>query len=110
MSPTLPILILSARDAEIDIVSGLRVGADDYLTKDASLPHLAARIGALLRRAELASTPSVAEDAIERGPLALDVKRMSARWRGWPSTSRSPSSGWCTRSRATPATSRTATR
>jgi len=82
MSPTVPILILSARDAEIDIVSGLRVGADDYLTKDASLPHLAARIGALLRRAELASTPSVAEDAIERGPLALDVKRMSARWRG----------------------------
>ena len=53
----LPILILSARDADIDIVSGLRVGADDYLTKDASLPHLAARIAALFRRADLSARP-----------------------------------------------------
>lgn len=36
----LPILMLSARDSEIDIVSGLRLGADDYLTKNVSLPHL----------------------------------------------------------------------
>ena len=57
LSPALPILILSARDADIDIVSGLRVGADDYLTKDASLPHLAARIAALFRRAELRRRP-----------------------------------------------------
>lgn len=84
MSPTIPILILSARDADVDIVSGLRVGADDYLTKDASLPHLAARIAALFRRAELSASPAAAEDVIERGPLALDVKRMTARWRGQP--------------------------
>lgn len=84
LSPTLPILILSARDADVDIVSGLRVGADDYLTKDASLPHLAARIAALFRRAELSTSPASAEDVIERGPLALDVKRMTARWRGQP--------------------------
>jgi two-component system OmpR family response regulator len=84
MSPKLPILILSARDAEIDIVSGLRVGADDYLTKDASLPHLAARIAALLRRADLASVPSAADDIVVRGPLRLDVKRMDARWRDRP--------------------------
>jgi two-component system, OmpR family, response regulator len=84
LSPTIPILILSARDADIDIVSGLRVGADDYLTKDASLPHLAARIAALFRRADLAASPAAAEDVIERGPLALDVKRMTARWRGTP--------------------------
>jgi two-component system OmpR family response regulator len=82
MSPTIPILILSARDADVDIVSGLRVGADDYLTKDASLPHLAARIAALFRRADLAASPASAEDVIERGSLALDVKRMTARWRG----------------------------
>ena len=81
LSPSIPILILSARDADIDIVSGLRVGADDYLTKDASLPHLAARIAALFRRADLASSPAAAEDVVERGPLALDVKRMTARWR-----------------------------
>ena len=84
LSPALPILILSARDADVDIVSGLRVGADDYLTKDASLPHLAARIAALFRRAELSTAPASAEDVIERGPLALDVKRMTARWRGKP--------------------------
>lgn len=84
MSPSIPILILSARDADIDIVSGLRVGADDYLTKDASLPHLAARIAALFRRADVATSPASAEDVVERGPLALDVKRMTARWRGQP--------------------------
>jgi two-component system OmpR family response regulator len=84
LSSSLPILILSARDADVDIVSGLRVGADDYLTKDASLPHLAARIAALFRRAELSASPAAAEDVVERGPLALDVKRMTARWRGQP--------------------------
>ena len=46
-SATLPILILSARDSDFDIVAGLRLGADDYLTKDVSLPHLLARIAAL---------------------------------------------------------------
>ena len=43
-SQTLPIIFLTARDNEIDTVSGLRMGADDYLTKDISLAHLAARI------------------------------------------------------------------
>ncbi len=84
LSPTVPILILSARDSDVDIVSGLRVGADDYLTKDASLPHLAARIAALFRRADLSSSPASAEDVVVRGPLALDVKRMTARWRDRP--------------------------
>ena len=55
LSATLPIIFLSARDSDFDIVSGLRLGADDYLTKDASLPHLAARIAALFRRSELSS-------------------------------------------------------
>jgi two-component system OmpR family response regulator len=82
MSPGLPIIFLSARDSEFDIVAGLRSGADDYLTKDASLPQLAARIAALLRRSDLAAAPAVADDVIERGPLTLDVKRMSARWNG----------------------------
>ena len=82
MSPGLPIIFLSARDSEFDIVAGLRSGADDYLTKDASLPQLAARIAALLRRSDLAAAPAVADDVIERGSLTLDVKRMSARWNG----------------------------
>jgi two-component system OmpR family response regulator len=46
----LPIIFLSARDSDFDIVSGLRLGADDYLTKDVSLPYLLARISALFRR------------------------------------------------------------
>ena len=46
----LPIIFLTARDSEFDAVSGLRLGADDYLTKDISLPHLMARVAALFRR------------------------------------------------------------
>lgn len=82
MSPGLPIIFLSARDSEFDIVAGLRLGADDYLTKDVSLPQLLARIAALLRRSDLAATPAEADEVIERGALVLDVGRMSARWNG----------------------------
>jgi two-component system OmpR family response regulator len=79
MSPTLPIIFLSARDSDFDIVAGLRLGADDYLTKDASLPHLAARIAALFRRSELLAAPPSTEDIVERGPLRIDVKRLTGR-------------------------------
>ena len=82
LSATVPIIFLSARDSDLDIVSGLRLGADDYLTKDASLPHLAARISALFRRSELASAPPATEDIVERGSLSLDVKRLTTQWRG----------------------------
>ena len=82
MSATLPILFLSARDSDYDIVAGLRLGADDYLTKDVSLPHLAARIAALFRRSDLLAAPPATEDVLARGDLALDVKRLGVRWRG----------------------------
>ncbi len=82
MSATLPILFLSARDSDYDIVAGLRLGADDYLTKDVSLPHLAARIAALFRRSDLLAAPPATEDVLVRGDLALDVKRLAVRWRG----------------------------
>src|SRR3954451_11414545 len=75
LSATVPIIFLSARDSDFDIVAGLRVGADDYLTQDASLPHLAARIAALFRRSELSSAPAGTDDILERGALTLDVKR-----------------------------------
>ena len=45
----LPIVFLTARDSELDAVSGLRLGADDYLTKNIGLAHLAARVSALLQ-------------------------------------------------------------
>jgi len=82
LSAALPIIFLTARDSDFDVVAGLRLGADDYLTKDVSLPHLLARIAALFRRAELAAEPTAAEERLERGPLEVDVKRFSVRWRG----------------------------
>src|SRR5215211_5282790 len=50
---TVPILMLSAREEEIDKVLGLELGADDYLTKPFGLRELLARVGAMLRRAEM---------------------------------------------------------
>jgi len=79
-SERLPIIFLSARDSDFDIVSGLRLGADDYLTKDVSLPHLLARIAALFRRVDATSQPPTAGEVLNRGPLALDAQRMMASW------------------------------
>ncbi len=84
LSATLPIIFLTARDSEFDTVAGLRLGADDYLTKDISLPHLLARIAALFRRVDASGAESEAEDVIERGKLRLDMARMSASWDGRP--------------------------
>jgi two-component system OmpR family response regulator len=83
-SARLPIIFLSARDSDFDVVSGLRLGADDYLTKDVSLPHLLARIAALFRRVDATSQPAVADDVMHRGRLALDPQRMMANWDGHP--------------------------
>ena len=84
MSPALPILFLTARDSDFDAVSGLRLGADDYLTKDVSLPHLLARISALFRRVDALREPKAAEEVLERGALKLDAKRFTAAWRDKP--------------------------
>ena len=82
LSATLPIIFLTARDSDFDVVSGLRMGADDYVTKDVSLPHLFARIGALFRRIEAAGEASDAEETLVRGSLSLDVARVTASWKG----------------------------
>jgi two-component system OmpR family response regulator len=82
MSAALPIIFLTARDSDFDVVSGLRMGADDYLTKDAALPQLLARISALFRRADLAAQTAGVEEVLERGLLRLDMKRFQATWRG----------------------------
>jgi two-component system OmpR family response regulator len=81
LSPTLPIIFLTARDSDFDVVSGLRMGADDYVTKDVSLPHLFARIGALFRRLEAAGEAK-ADETMVRGALTLDVARVVATWKG----------------------------
>jgi len=79
-SGRLPIIFLSARDSDFDIVSGLRVGADDYVTKDVSLPHLLARISALFRRVDALEQAPAAADILHRGKLELDAQRMTAKW------------------------------
>jgi len=83
-SPQLPILFLTARDSELDIISGLRLGADEYLTKDVSLAQLLARIQALLRRVRALQSPERREDMVQQGPLELNVERMTTRWRDQP--------------------------
>ena len=80
----LPIIFLTARDSEFDAVSGLRLGADDYLTKDISLPHLMARIAALFRRLDALQKPQSTDGSITRGDLEIDTDRMSIHWQGRP--------------------------
>jgi two-component system OmpR family response regulator len=83
LSETLPIIFLTARDNDFDTVSGLRMGADDYLTKDISLPHLTARIAALFRRLDVIDQPPAPENLIERGELLLDLGRLAVHWRNF---------------------------
>ncbi|GAB3521864.1 proteobacterial dedicated sortase system response regulator [Photobacterium alginatilyticum] len=80
LSPTVPIIFLTARDSDFDTVCGLRMGADDYLTKDVSLPHLMARIAALFRRSDLLAVPTEQETLIERGALTIDKNKMQIFW------------------------------
>ena len=79
-SATVPIIFLTARDSDLDIISGLRLGADDYLTKDISLPNLCARIAALFRRISAISTSSLIEEILQRGPLRMDMNRFAISW------------------------------
>ena len=81
-SAQLPIIFLTARESELDAVSGLRLGADDYLTKRVSLEHLLARVAALFRRVEALRSSDADGERLEQGSLALDRDRMTAQWRG----------------------------
>ncbi|HTQ98449.1 MAG TPA: proteobacterial dedicated sortase system response regulator [Candidatus Acidoferrum sp.] len=81
-SATLPIIFLTARDNDFDTVSGLRMGADDYLTKDISMPHLLARIAALFRRQDALHQPAEPESQLVRGDLTLDLSRLTVAWQG----------------------------
>ena len=81
-SQTLPILFLTARDDEFDVVSGLRLGADDYLSKDISLPHLLARVAALFRRQDLVQDRSQENNSLIRGDLTILTDNMQISWQG----------------------------
>jgi DNA-binding response OmpR family regulator len=77
----LPIVMLTARDDEVDKLVGLELGADDYLTKPFSPRELVARVKAVLRRTERPAEPG---DVIRAGDLTLDVPRMRAGLAGRP--------------------------
>jgi DNA-binding response OmpR family regulator len=68
-----PILMLTARDDEIDRVVGLEVGADDYLTKPFSMRELLARVKALLRRSDMARPAEGLPERLTSGDLVVDL-------------------------------------
>jgi DNA-binding response OmpR family regulator len=70
-----PVLMLSAKDAEADKVSGLTLGADDYVTKPFSRAELVARVKALLRRAEIGAKSVVVAD--DEAPATLSLHGIS---------------------------------
>ncbi len=92
---SVPIILLSSRGEEVDRVTGLETGADDYLTKPFSTRELVARIRALDRRVRAGATgaapggapPSgLGSDPVQVGGLRLDPARFEASWRGTPVT------------------------
>lgn len=85
LSKKLPIMLFTSHDNESDKISGIRLGADDYITKDVSIDYLVIRMEALLRRcAELADpdSPAVKESSALRvaGLLTIDLDTLSIRW------------------------------
>ena len=89
LSPKLPIIFLTSRDEEFDRISGLRLGADDYITKDIGINYLMVRIEALFHRIEtltqkdLSSSKVVTKNLIY-GSLELDLVRLMAFWKNIP--------------------------
>ena len=82
MAPKLPIIFLTARDSDIDRVSGLRLDAWDYLTKPLNLQFLTVRVNSLFRIVESLNEPTSTneEDILRQGLLVLDPNSMSIRW------------------------------
>lgn len=70
---TVPVIMVTARDSEIDKVLGLELGADDYVTKPYSARELIARIRAVLRRG--AEAEDIGDTVLESGPVRMDIER-----------------------------------
>lgn len=78
-----PVIFLTARNAEIDRVVGLEIGADDYVVKPFSPREVAARVRAILKR--VAPRPAAAVDAVgQRGPFQIDTARVQIHYHGQP--------------------------
>ena len=86
---TMPVIFLTSKDDELDELLGLKMGADDYITKPFSVRLLIERIRALLRRVELVKDEGQAaaeadRSVISRGDLVLDPARHLCTWSGQP--------------------------
>lgn len=79
-SETLPIIFLSARDSDLDTISGLRLGADDYLTKDVTIAQVTARISALFRRIGAMQSKNEETEKVVRKDLEIDMKSYEVKW------------------------------
>ncbi|MDQ6896695.1 MAG: response regulator transcription factor [Actinomycetota bacterium] len=79
-----PVIMLTAKDSEIDKVVGLEIGADDYVTKPYSSRELLARVKAVLRR--LADPEDLQPPTLEAGPVRMDVDRHTVTVRGAPAS------------------------
>lgn len=79
-----PVIMVTARDEDADVVAGLEVGADDYMTKPFSARILSARVRAVLRRR--AVEPGDESDLLARGPIEIDRKHHAVRIEGKPVT------------------------
>ncbi len=80
----IPVIMVTARDEDADIVAGLEVGADDYVTKPFSARILVARIKAVLRRS--AVEPGDEKETLTQGPFEIDRLHHTARMNGQPLT------------------------
>lgn len=85
----LPVIFLTSKDDEIDELFGLKMGADDFITKPFSQRLLVERVKAVLRRAAARETPKPAgqpASSLERGALVMDQERHTCTWKGKPVT------------------------
>ncbi|WNC71553.1 proteobacterial dedicated sortase system response regulator [Thalassotalea psychrophila] len=78
-SETLPIIFLTARDSDADLISGLRLGANDYVSKTMSFANLSARIHAILNYLKFIDKPII-ENKVDRGELCINKDRLSIHW------------------------------
>lgn len=79
---SVPIIMLTAREEEVDKVLGLELGADDYMTKPFSLRELMARVKANLRRTQIAQKSDSDGEIMEFSDLVIDVEKYEVRKRG----------------------------
>jgi two-component system response regulator RegX3 len=79
---TVPIIMLTAKDTELERVLGLELGADDYVTKPFSTPELLARVKAVLRRSR--SKPAASSEVLEGAGIRLDPEGLEVSFEGRP--------------------------